>query len=292
MPVRRTARTYCRDIAFAPEREDPGNAQFVFGRIPRLVGGLTARATERAVAFYRSFTASVTAVSSPEVAEAAKLLENTFRAVNIALVNEMKMVLTRMDIDINEVVDAAATKPFGFMPFRPGPGAGGHCIPVDPLYLAWRAEQMGIPARFIRLAGSVNRLTPRWVALRTADALRERGIPIKGAKVLVLGIAYKRDIPDLRETPAIPIIRTLRKLGAKVRWADPVVTGRGNAPRRGPLALGCVELSDEELALADCVLVVTDHSSLDKQRIYERARLIVDTRGFYRTDPDGKVVTA
>jgi UDP-N-acetyl-D-glucosamine dehydrogenase len=266
-------------LAYSPEREDPGRDPEEQRRVPKLVGG-TCPASERlSVALYRSAFADVVPCESAEVAEAAKLFENVFRAVNIALVNEAKTVLDAMDIDVWRVLDAAATKPFGFMPFQPGPGMGGHCIPIDPFYFAWAGEQHGVRARFVELAGEVNRAMPSWVTQRLEAALEERGRALRGAHVLVLGLAYKRDVADLRESPALDLVDRLLFAGAQVTAVDPHVQG---ATTPGGAELETVALDAEQLEAADAVLVVTDHTAFDYPLIAERAGLVVDTRGILR----------
>ena len=266
-------------LAYSPEREDPGRKDQSTQTIPKLVGGIDEASGELAAALYRKAIAKVIPVSSAEVAEAAKILENVYRAVNIALVNELKVILTEMDIDVWEVVDAAATKPFGFQAFYPGPGLGGHCIPIDPFYLTWKAKEVGQPTRFIELAGQVNHQMPDYVVQRTMLALNEHGKAVKGANILVLGLAYKPDVDDVRESPSFELIRRLRGLGAKVDYNDPHVP-RTHAMRHYPdlPPMQSVELSDEALAGYDCVLVATNHSAYDWASIAAHASLIVDTR--------------
>jgi UDP-N-acetyl-D-glucosamine dehydrogenase len=264
-------------LAYSPEREDPGRKDFSTQTIPKLVGGIDPPSGHVAAALYRKAIAQVILVSSAEVAEAAKLLENIYRAVNIALVNEMKMVLTAMDIDVFEVIRAASTKPFGFQAFYPGPGLGGHCIPIDPYYLTWKAREVGMPTRFIELAGEVNRAMPEYVVQRTSLALNERGKPIKDSRILVLGLAYKPDVDDVRESPSFELIEKLAALGAKVDFHDPYVTAT-HKMRKHDLQMKSIELSDAALATYDCVIVATHHSTYDWARISRHARLIVDTR--------------
>ena len=268
-------------VAYSPEREDPGRKDHSTRSIPKLVGGLDAACGELAADLYRLAVEQVVPVSSAEVAESAKLLENIYRAVNIALVNEMKIVLQAMDVDIWEVVDAAATKPFGFQPFYPGPGLGGHCIPIDPFYLAWKAREVNRNTRFIELAGQVNRGMPDYVVTRTVIALNRHGKSITGAKVLVLGLAYKPDVDDIRESPSFELIEKLQALGAHVDYHDPHVPAT-HKMRHHDLKMHSVELSAEALAGYDCVLVATNHSVYDWQMIADYASLIVDTRGATR----------
>jgi UDP-N-acetyl-D-glucosamine dehydrogenase len=267
-------------LAFSPEREDPGSGVATH-TVPKIVGGLTSACLEAALAVYGAAFERVVPVSSPRVAEMSKLLENVFRSVNIALVNELKMLCHRMDLDVNEVIDAASTKPFGFMPFQPGPGLGGHCIPIDPFYLTWKARQFEFQTRFIELAGEVNVQMPRYVVQRAMEALNERGRAMSGAKVLVLGIAYKKDVDDMRESPAVRIIELLQERGAQVVYHDPFVP-RVPRMRRHRLDMVSVPLTDEAIASADAVLVATDHSCIDYARVVERAQLVVDTRNACR----------
>ncbi len=268
-------------LAFSPEREDPGRKDHSTRTIPKLVGGIDPASGTLATALYAAAFAKVVSVSSAEVAESAKLLENIYRAVNIALVNELKTVLTAMDIDIWEVIDAAATKPFGFQAFYPGPGLGGHCIPIDPFYLTWKAREVGQNTKFIELAGQVNHSMPDYVVARAVWALNQHGKPVKGAKVLVLGLAYKPDVDDVRESPSLELIEKLEVLGAAVDYHDPHVP-HTHKMRHHDLKMSSVELSDAKLAEYDCVLVSTHHSSYDWQWIADHARLILDTRGVMR----------
>ncbi len=270
-------------LAFSPERVDPGNPQFQTHNIPKVVGGCTEDSTHVAAHLYSQVVKDVHAVSSARVAEAAKLLENTFRAVNIGMANEMARLCYALGIDTWEVIRAAATKPFGFMPFYPGPGIGGHCIPLDPHYLSWKARQHGFDSRFIGLAEEVNSRMPEHVVRLVADGLNDVRKALNGSRVLLLGVAYKKDINDVRESPALSIIDLLRAKGADVRYHDPFVAevnfddahtmGQGHAE-----ALQTVELTDEELKAADCIIIVTDHSQIDYKRVTELSQLIVDTR--------------
>lgn len=264
-------------LAYSPEREDPGRKDHSTQTIPKLVGGIEPASGEVALALYRRAIKQVIPVSSAEVAEAAKILENVYRAVNIALVNEMKMVLTAMGIDVWEVIAAASTKPFGFQAFYPGPGLGGHCIPIDPFYLTWKAREVGLPTRFIELAGEVNRSMPDYVVQRTALALNERGKAVKGSRILVLGLAYKPDVDDVRESPSFELIEKLEQLGATVDYHDPHVP-QTHKMRHHDLHMKSVELTKQTLAGYDCVLVATHHAAYDWQMIADHARLIVDTR--------------
>jgi len=268
-------------LAYSPEREDPGRTSHSTRTTPKLVGGLDAHSTALAAALYRRAVEEVVEVSSAEVAEAAKLLENIFRAVNIALVNEMKQTLAAMDIDIWEVIDAARTKPFGFMPFYPGPGLGGHCIPIDPFYMAWKAARVGAPTRFIELAGEINRAMPGRVVERTREALAARSTPLAGARVLVLGLAYKPDVDDVRESPALEIITLLRAAGATVQYADPHVPST-HPMRNYDLGMTSIELTPETLAACDAAVLVTDHKAFNYALIAQHAPLVVDTRNALR----------
>lgn len=268
-------------VAYSPEREDPGRRDSSTRTIPKLVGGIDAVSGELAAKLYGHAIDEVILVSRAEVAEAAKLLENIYRAVNIAMVNEMKILLTAMGIDVWEVIEAAATKPFGFAPFFPGPGLGGHCIPIDPYYLSWKAREVGLATRFIELAGQVNRSMPDYVVQRTVLALNKHDLSIKQAKVLVLGLAYKPDVDDVRESPSFELIEKLIELGADVSYHDPHVQSM-HKMRHHDLKMTSVELSPQALAGYDCVLVATHHSALDWQMIADHARLIVDTRGALR----------
>ena len=272
-------------LAYSPEREDPGRADHTTQTIPKLVGGIDEPSTARAAALYSDALDQVVTVSSAEVAETAKLLENIYRAVNIALVNELKKVLTEIDVDVWEVIDAAATKPFGFQAFFPGPGLGGHCIPVDPYYLTWKAREAGLATRFIELAGEVNRSMPDYVVDRTVWALGQRGVPIKGAKILVLGLAYKADVEDVRESPALDIIEKLLRINANVDYHDPHVPAT-HRMRQHDLKMKSIALTPQALEGYDCVMVITNHSAYDPKMIADHARLVVDTRGMLR-DFDG-----
>ncbi len=284
-------------LAFSPERVDPGNSQFQTHNIPKVVGGSTPDSTEAAAALYSQIVNEVHSVSSARVAETAKLLENTFRAVNIGMANEMARLCYALNIDTWEVIRAAATKPFGFMPFYPGPGIGGHCIPLDPHYLSWKARQHGFDSRFIGLAEEVNSRMPEHVVQLVADGLNDDRKAMNGARVLLLGVAYKKDINDVRESPALSIIDRLRSKGADVRYHDPFVkevrfddahTQGGGEPLRS------VALTDEELRAADCVVIVTDHSGIDYKRVTSLAPIVVDTRnalnGELRRDSRARII--
>jgi len=266
-------------LAFSPERVDPGNKQFQTNNIPKVVGGVSAASTEVAAALYQTIVEQVHKVTNARVAETAKLLENTYRSVNIALVNEMAQLCYHLGIDSWEVIEAAATKPFGFMAFYPGPGIGGHCIPLDPHYLSWKARLHGFEARFIGLAEEVNSHMPGHVVGLVQDGLNARGKAVKGSRVLVLGVAYKRDINDVRESPALGIIDQLLHKGAQVSYHDPFVPemkldGRGS--------LASLELSDEALSACDCAIIITDHSGVDYSRVVRLAPLVIDTRNVTR----------
>jgi UDP-N-acetyl-D-glucosamine dehydrogenase len=265
-------------LAFSPERVDPGNPRFNTRNVPKVVGGIDARSTELARALYESAIDQIVPVSSTAVAEMVKLLENTFRAVNIGLVNEIALMCDRMGIDAWEVIAAAATKPFGFMPFYPGPGLGGHCIPIDPFYLSWKAKQSGIDSRFIELAGQINGAMPRFVVDKIAEALNHDRKSLNGASILVLGLAYKRDIDDTRESPAIDVINLLHASGAAVRYADPHVPELRAQAWAGGATLRSEPLTPETLATADCVVILTEHRAVDYEMVRQSSRLVVDTR--------------
>ncbi len=274
-------------VAFSPEREDPGNTTVARRDIPKVVGGLDPEASEAAAAMYGSIFNRTVSVSSPATAEMTKLLENIYRCVNIALVNELKLLSLRMGIDIWEVIEAASTKPFGFHPFYPGPGLGGHCIPVDPFYLSWKAKEFDFRTRFIELAGEVNVSMPYHVIAAVAAALNQRKKAVNGSKILVLGLAYKKDIDDLRESPSLTIIELLQKEGAQVSYNDPYfpTVGRG---RKYDLDMKCTPL--DNLGQYDCVLIVTDHSDYDYASIVRESQLIVDTRNATKGIQNEKVV--
>ena len=280
-------------LAYSPEREDPGRKDHSTQTIPKLVGGIDQKSGDLATALYRHAIEQVVRVSTAEVAESAKILENVYRAVNIALVNEMKVILDKMHIDVWEVIDAAATKPFGFQAFYPGPGLGGHCIPIDPFYLTWKAREVGQPTRFIELAGHVNHYMPDYVIQRTLLALNEDGQSVKGSKVLVLGLAYKPDVDDVRESPSFELIEGLLELGAEVDYHDPHVSAT-HKMRRHDLKMSSVELFPDKLETYDCVLIATHHSACDWDLIGKHARLIIDTRGVMRgrTGTIARIVTA
>ncbi|MGJ8670310.1 MAG: nucleotide sugar dehydrogenase [Oceanococcus sp.] len=268
-------------LVYSPEREDPGNPNFTTRTIPKVVGGVTPACLQAGVAVYGKIVDQVVPVSSTRAAEMTKLMENIHRAVNIGLVNEMKIACDRMDLDIHEVITAAATKPFGFVAYRPGPGLGGHCIPIDPFYLTWKAREFGVNTRFIELAGEINSSMPQWVMQKIASALNERAKPIKGSKVLVLGLAYKKNIDDLRHSPSVEILELLRDQGAEFSYADPYVPEFPNL-REHSFSLSHTELTAEVLANSDCVLIATDHDCFDYDMIQAHADLVIDTRGRYK----------
>jgi len=274
-------------LAFSPEREDPGNPHFNTATIPKVVGGYTKQCTELACALYASAITQVVPVKGTREAELTKLLENIFRCVNIALVNEMKLLCERMNIDLWSVIDAAKTKPFGFMPFYPGPGLGGHCIPVDPFYLSWKAKEWDFRTRFIELAGEINIGMPYHVLEYVAKALNQQKKALNGAKVLVLGLAYKKDIDDLRESPSLTIIELLQAQGAEVSYNDPYFATVGKG-RKYDLQMKCAPL--DNLGQYDCVLIVTDHSDYDYPRIVRDSQLVVDTRNATRGIKSPKIV--
>ena len=267
-------------LAFSPEREDPGNAQFQTSTIPKIVGGDSTTARDLACAFYATIVDRVVAVSSTETAEAVKITENVFRAVNIALVNELKIIYSKMNINVFEVIEAAKSKPFGYMPFYPGPGLGGHCIPIDPFYLTWKAREHGINTRFIELAGEINADMPRYVLDRLANVIDQcKGIGLSNAKVLVVGVAYKKDVDDMRESPALVIIELLRARGAAVDYYDPYVPAIPKTRAHPDLAgMRSISIDVQNVSSYDAVLIVTDHSEVDWQSLVDAAQLVVDTR--------------
>jgi len=278
-------------LAFSPEREDPGNAHFSTKRIPKVVGGIDADSLAGAVALYSCAIDQIVPVATAEIAESAKLLENIFRAVNIALVNEMKVIFDRMNINIWEVIEAAKTKPFGFMPFYPGPGLGGHCIPLDPFYLTWKAAEYGKWARFIELAGEVNTSMPRYVVDRTVEAINEDGKSIVGASIVVLGLSYKPDIDDDRESPSFELIELLRERGARVEYCDPYIA-QSRRGRKVDYVMTSVPCTAGELAKYDAVLVSTPHSQFKDAALYEGVKLVIDTRNIVASNAAKRVVRA
>ncbi len=274
-------------MCFSPERVDPGNPNFQTKNIPKVVGGITPACTELGALFYGQALEHVVPVGSTRVAEMVKLLENTFRMINIGLVNEIAMMCERMEINVWEVIDAAATKPFGFMPFYPGPGLGGHCIPIDPFYLSWKTKQAGIEARFIELAGYINGQMPHFVVDKIQNALNDHGKALKGSRVHVLGVAYKRDIDDVRESPALDIIHLLGKRGAKVTYSDPFVPKlRADGVVPEMTSADAVKSA----AAADCAVIVTDHRAFDYASIIAKSKLIVDTRNALKGHRSKKIV--
>lgn len=277
-------------VVFSPEREDPGNPDFNTRTIPKVCGGITPACLEVGLALYGAVIDRVIPVSSTRTAEMTKLLENIHRAVNIGLVNEMKIIADKMQIDIHEVIRAAATKPFGFVPYYPGPGLGGHCIPIDPFYLTWKAREYGINTRFIELAGEVNSNMPDWVVNKIVAALNDRRQAVKGSRILVLGLAYKKNVADFRESPSVMLMEKLRALGAEVAYSDPHVS-KFPPMREHHFDLSSVELTAENLAGFNCVLLATDHSRFDYPFIKANSKLIVDCRGRYQ-EPAENVVKA
>jgi UDP-N-acetyl-D-glucosamine dehydrogenase len=265
-------------LAFSPERVDPGNPTFQTHNVPKVVGGVTPDCARLAGALYGTAIQTIVPVSSTRVAEMVKLLENTFRAVNIGLVNELALMCDKMNIDVWEVVDAAKTKPFGFMAFYPGPGLGGHCIPIDPFYLSWKAKQTGFDPRFIELAGHINAGMPHYVVEKVADALNTKQKAINGSKVLIAGVAYKRDIDDMRESPALDVMGLLHTKGARVAYADPYVPEVRGRDWSGRVDIKAVDLKRGSIAQYDCVVIVTDHKAFDYDALVSEASLIVDTR--------------
>ncbi|MFA7159751.1 MAG: nucleotide sugar dehydrogenase [Kiritimatiellia bacterium] len=267
-------------VAFSPEREDPSNKSFSTHNIPKLVGGLTELGGELAFSLYARAIKTVVKVDSAEVAESSKLLENIFRSVNIAMVNELKIVFQKMGIDIWQVIKAASTKPFGFMPFYPGPGLGGHCIPIDPFYLTWKAREVGEDTLFIELAGQINRSMPAYVVRRLADALNARGKPVAGSRILVLGFSYKKNVGDYRESPTFEIYELLHRMQAKIDYYDPYIPGV-RPTREHKLCLRPIKLTPKAVAGYDSVVIVTDHDGLDYNMIRKHSRLVIDTRNVY-----------
>ena len=275
-------------LVYSPEREDPGNKDYTTATIPKICGGVTAACLQVGVAMYEEVIDTVVPVSSTRAAEMTKLLENIHRAVNIGLVNEMKIVADAMDVDIHEVVAAAATKPFGFTPYTPGPGLGGHCIPIDPFYLTWKAREYGLNTRFIELAGEVNKAMPAWVIDKLTEALNDRCKAVRGSKILVLGVAYKKNVDDMRESPSIELLEILREKGAEVAYSDPHVP-EFPVLREHVFELQSLDLTAQSIAEFDVVLLATDHDLFDYDLIREHAAVVVDTRGRYRQKFDGLV---
>ena len=272
-------------LAYSPERVDPGNKSYTTQNIPKVIGGITDRCTELATLFYRQFIRTIVPVSSPEVAEMVKLLENTFRSVNIAMANEIALMCQKFPINVWEVIEAAKTKPFGFMAFYPGPGLGGHCIPVDPYYLTWKAKMNGFEPRLIELAGQINSQMPGFIVSRVADALNERQKSLKGSKILALGVTYKRDATDIRESPALEVLEGLREKGAFVYYADPFIPSL----MLGDTLLESTNIHPDALQSMDCVVVLTDHSSFDYQMIVAHSPIIVDCRNVLKDFPRSNI---
>ena len=277
-------------LVYSPEREDPGNQHHTTKTIPKICSGYTPSCLEVGVALYQNAVDKVVSVSSLKVAEMTKLLENIHRAVNIGLVNELKIVADKMGIDIHEVIAAAATKPFGFTPYYPGPGLGGHCIPIDPFYLTWKAREYGLHTRFIELAGEVNTQMPEWVVNKTAEALNKFSKPVNGSKILILGIAYKKNVDDMRESPSVKLMELLSERGAKIDYSDPFIPAFPKM-RAHHFDLNSIELTADTIGSFDCVLLATDHDSFDYELIKDSAELIIDTRGRY-SKPAANIVKA
>ncbi len=265
-------------LAYSPEREDPGNPDYSAAGIPKVVGGIDEPSNRLATALYEQAIVQVIPVGSPEVAEACKILENTYRAVNIALVNELKMLLDRMDIDVWDVIDAASTKPFGFQAFYPGPGLGGHCIPIDPFYLSWLARKQGLSTRFIELAGEINSQMPEYVVSRLMEFLNEQGQALRGSRICLLGMAYKKDVDDPRESPSFVLLDLLRDRGVELSYNDPHIPVLPSMRHHDVPDLSSTELTPKFLASQDCVLIATDHTAYDYEHIVQHARMVVDTR--------------
>lgn len=279
-------------LVFSPEREDPGNPNFNTKNIPKVVGGITPACTKAGKALYEKIVDRVIVVSSAEIAEFTKLLENIFRGVNIALVNELKILAGKMGLDIWEVIEASSTKPFGFMPFYPGPGLGGHCIPIDPFYLSWKAKEYDFNTRFIELAGEINTSMPEYVISKIIDGLNEYGKCLKTAKILMLGVAYKKDTDDIRESPAVEIIDILRSKGARVDYHDPYISSFSGMRHYPDLSMKSVRLSEKMLGRYDCVVITTNHSRYDYPWIVKNSKLVVDTRNATKGIRSSKVIKA
>jgi UDP-N-acetyl-D-glucosamine dehydrogenase len=278
-------------LVYSPEREDPGNANFTTATIPKVCGGDTEACRAAGIALYSAVINQVIPASSSKVAEMTKLLENIHRSVNIGLVNELKVLADKMHIDIHEVIDAAATKPFGFVPYYPGPGIGGHCIPIDPFYLTWKAREYGMHTRFIELAGEINSNMPHWVVNKISEALNQREQPIKNSRILILGIAYKRDVDDMRESPSIEIMELLQTKGAQVDYSDPHVP-LFPAMRTHHFDLHSVDITEASLREYDCVVLATAHQAFNYALIAQHAKLIVDTRAAFKTFKQDNIVSA
>ena len=278
-------------MIYSPEREDPGNKIFKNHQIPKIVSGHTENCLQVGIKIYESIVEKVVAVSSTKTAELTKLLENIHRAVNIGLVNEMKIVSEAMDVDIYEVIDAAATKPFGFTPYYPGPGIGGHCIPIDPFYLSWKAKQLGVNTKFIELAGEINNKMPLRVVDKGVSILEKEDLHIENAKILLLGLAYKKDVDDMRESPSIKIMELFEKKGAEVSYSDPYIRSFPKT-RDYDFDKKSIQISPENLKKFDLVIITTDHSSFDYEMIRNKANIILDTRGIYRDKISKKIYKA
>ncbi|MBL7251757.1 nucleotide sugar dehydrogenase [Alloalcanivorax sp. C16-2] len=278
-------------LVYSPEREDPGNTQYQTQNIPKVVGGHTKACLQAGIALYQGCITKVVPVGSTKVAEMTKLLENIHRAVNIGLVNEMKIVADKMGIDIFEVIDAAATKPFGFTPYYPGPGLGGHCIPIDPYYLTWKAKEYGVNTRFIELSGEVNRAMPEYVVGKLMDGLNQQGKALKGSRILILGIAYKKNVDDMRESPAVEIMQLIESKGGIIEYSDPHVPVFPML-RKKQYKLNSTPLNDQTLPLFDASILCTEHDAFDYNLIKNNSALIIDTRGKFRTESSSKVVHA
>jgi len=276
---------------FSPEREDPGNPNFTTATIPKVVGGYTKACLDLGVALYSKIVNQVVPVSSTKAAEMTKLLENIHRSVNIGLVNEMKIISDKMDIDIHEVINAAATKPFGFTPYYPGPGLGGHCIPIDPFYLTWKAKEYGLHTRFIELAGEVNRAMPEWVVNKILLGLNENGKAVKGSNILIVGLAYKKNIDDMRESPSVEVMEHLLRLGANIKYHDDFISHFPHM-RNHYIPLDNTAITKESLQQFDCVVIMTDHDYLDYAMLLEHSKLLVDTRGKYTNVKNPKIIKA
>ena len=279
-------------LAYSPERVDPNNKNYSARQIPKVIGGITDNCLEKIKTLYSKVFTQIVPVSSVEAAEASKLLENIFRSVNIALVNEMKMLFDRMGINIWEVISASSTKPFGFMPFYPGPGLGGHCIPIDPFYLTWKAREYDFSTRFIELAGEINSAMPYFVIDKVIEALNDKEISVKGARILMLGAAYKKDVDDIRESPAVKIIDLLLSRGAEVNYHDPYIPVIKDMRRYPELHMESLPLNPQELAAMDCVLIITDHSCFDYESILKHSSLVVDTRNALDNYSSDKIIRA
>ena len=273
-------------LAYSPEREDPGNKEFNVSKIPKVIGGYTKKCLEVADSIYKKIVSKTVKVSSMETAESTKLMENIFRAVNIAMVNEMKLILSRMNVNIWEVIEAAKTKPFGFMPFYPGPGMGGHCIPIDPFYLAWKAKEYNTEAKFIELAGEINRKMTENISHRIGKALNDDGKSIRNSRIMILGVAYKKDIDDMRESPALKLIDLLEFKGAKISYHDPYVKKLNDKKS--------VELSSKNIKLQDALVITTDHTNVDYELIGKQAKLVIDTRNVMAkiNNPNARILMA